>query len=89
MTHYQELLKAIEDGVDVDMMHASRGDIAYAMHVHNKLLPGHKWIITDKVCGYYDAEVSDGHGKWEPGRATTPGRAWLIAILKVVVKNER
>jgi hypothetical protein len=63
-----------------------RGDLNAAKALHEAVLPGWGWYASDigevKVYGGSD-------GPFYEGDATNPARAWLIAILKALISEEK
>lgn len=71
---------------------ASGGSLDAAKALHEAVLPGWPWTIENMNSGLSRAWVNSSRGLRTPGyvgESDDPARAWLIAILKALIAEER
>lgn len=66
------------------MIHAQRGSLDAAKALHDALLPGWEWRLGPSNAKIYPF---NGSPEWY-GMADTPARAWLLAIIEVLIARE-
>jgi hypothetical protein len=76
-------------------LHAFEGSFDAAKALHEAVLPGWKWNLDSD----HGADVNNRETEWtdkykgawieKSGKADTPARAWLLAILEALIEMEK